>query len=85
LERALVIGVREDLLFPVDQQREMGQVLGEAGVDCEYVELSSAYGHDAFLTEATLFTPRLSDFLQAIGAPKRYRDTTIVRAPQLNG
>ena len=69
LERALVIGVREDLLFPVDQQREMGQVLGEAGVDCEYVELSSPYGHDAFLTETELFTPLLRDFLLGLTEP----------------
>jgi homoserine acetyltransferase len=73
LERALVIGVREDLLFPVDQQREMGQVLGEAGVDCEYVELSSPYGHDAFLTEAALFTPVLTDFLAELQAPAAHR------------
>ena len=69
LERALVIGVREDLLFPVEQQREMGQVLGEAGVDCEYVELSSPYGHDAFLTETELFTPLLRDFLLGLTEP----------------
>jgi hypothetical protein len=37
------------------------------------------------LTEAALFTPLLSGFLQAIGAPERYRDTALVRAPQLNG
>jgi len=73
LERALVIGVRDDLLFPVDQQREMGQVLGEAGVDCEYVELSSPYGHDAFLTEAALFTPILTDFFAELSAPAARR------------
>jgi len=73
LERALVIGVREDLLFPVDQQREMGQVLGEAGVDCEYVELCSPYGHDAFLTESTLFTPVLADFLSGLSEPATHR------------
>jgi len=73
LERALVIGVREDLLFPVDQQREMGQVLGEAGVDCEYVELCSPYGHDAFLTESALFTPVLTDFLSSLTEPTAHR------------
>jgi len=73
LERALVIGVREDLLFPVDQQREMGQVLGEAGVDCEYVELCSPYGHDAFLTESALFTPVLTDFLSGLTEPSAHR------------
>ena len=69
VERALVVGVREDLLFPVDQQREMGQVLGEAGVNCEYVELSSPYGHDAFLTEAALFTPLIVGFLSGLSKP----------------
>ena len=76
IERALVIGVREDLLFPVDQQREMGQVLGEAGVDCEYVELCSPYGHDAFLTESALFTPVLTEFLSGLSAPATHRSVT---------
>ncbi len=67
LERALVIGVEEDLLFPVGQQRTVATVLGAAGIETEYVELSSAYGHDAFLTEHALFTPVLADFL---GGPR---------------
>jgi homoserine O-acetyltransferase len=63
LERALVVGVQEDLLFPVEQQRAVASVLRAAGIDTDYVELSSPYGHDAFLTETQLFTPVLGAFV----------------------
>ena len=63
LERALVIGVHEDRLFPIDQQRAIAGALKAAGIDTCYVELSSPYGHDAFLAEHALFTPALAAFL----------------------
>ena len=68
LERALVVGVQEDLLFPVQQQRDVATVLDKAGIPTEYVELSSPYGHDAFLTEHKLFTPVLVTFLDQLAA-----------------
>ena len=73
LERALVVGVREDLLFPLGQQREVAAMLQGAGIDTAFVELSSPYGHDAFLTERALFTPLLEAFLRSPGsaAPPR--------------
>ena len=64
LERALVVGVREDLLFPLPQQRAVDALLRGAGIETEFVELSSPYGHDAFLTERELFTPVLGAFLE---------------------
>ena len=78
LERALVIGVQEDLLFPVEQQRTIDSVLRGAGIDTDYVELSSAYGHDAFLTEEQLFTPVLAGFLRGPGSATSHRSR---RAP----
>ncbi len=63
VEGALVIGVHEDLLFPLPQQREVAAALKGAGIDTEFVELRSPYGHDAFLTETALFTPVLRTFL----------------------
>jgi len=63
IDGALVIGVHEDLLFPLPQQREVAAALKGAGIDTEFVELSSPYGHDAFLTETALFTPVLRTFL----------------------
>jgi homoserine O-acetyltransferase len=68
LERALVVGVREDLLFPVQQQRDVGTVLDAVGIRTDYVELASPYGHDAFLTEHRLFTPVLTAFLGELAA-----------------
>jgi homoserine O-acetyltransferase len=66
LERSLVIGVREDLLFPLTQQRAVAAVLRGAGIETEFVELSSPYGHDAFLTERELFTPVIGAFLERV-------------------
>ena len=66
--RALVIGVREDLLFPIGQQRAVAAALRAAGVDTDFVELGSPYGHDAFLVERALFTPLLADFLAPAAA-----------------
>lgn len=68
LERSLVVGVREDLLFPVQQQRDLATVLDAAGLRTDYVELASPYGHDAFLTEHRLFTPVLAGFLADLAA-----------------
>ncbi len=73
VERALVVGVKEDLLFPVEQQRTVASVLRAAGIDTGYVELSSPYGHDAFLTEEQLFTPVLGGFLQRDGSAARWQ------------
>jgi homoserine O-acetyltransferase len=64
LERALVVGVREDLLFPIAQQRAVNALLRGAGIETEFIELNSPYGHDAFLTERELFTPLLGAFLE---------------------
>jgi homoserine O-acetyltransferase len=67
LERALVLGVTEDLLFPIVQQRQVADTLLTAGIDTQFEELASPYGHDAFLVEAALFGPRFQRFL----APSR--------------
>ena len=64
VERALVVGVREDLLFPLGQQRAVAAALRESGTETEFVELGSPYGHDAFLVERDMFTPVLADFLR---------------------
>ncbi len=63
LEHALVIGVHEDLLFPIDQQRAVAALLRDTGIDTTFVELSSPYGHDAFLVEEQAFTPPIASLL----------------------
>jgi len=42
------LAVREDLIVPLSLLREYA---ARAGAGCELVEISSAYGHDAFLKE----------------------------------
>lgn len=69
LEHCLVIGVHEDTLFPLAQQRDIATALRGVGIATTLVELHSPYGHDAFLTETELFTPLLRDFLKLTGAP----------------
>jgi homoserine O-acetyltransferase/O-succinyltransferase len=64
LEAALVIGVHEDLLFPLVQQQQVAATLRAAGIDTELIEFRSPYGHDAFLVEPELFGPVLSRFLR---------------------
>lgn len=61
--RALVIGVTTDILFPVEQQRELAEGLRAEGKVVEYVELTSIQGHDAFLVDIEGFAPAIGEFL----------------------
>ena len=63
VEQVLVVGVHEDILFPLEQQRAIAGLLQGAGIATELLELHSPYGHDAFLAETALFTPVLANFL----------------------
>lgn len=49
---ALVLGVQSDVLFPVEQQRELADALKMAGNDrVTYYELGGVWGHDTFLLD----------------------------------
>ncbi|HEY5641624.1 MAG TPA: homoserine O-acetyltransferase [Woeseiaceae bacterium] len=63
LARALVIGVKTDLLFPIEQQRELAQGLGVNCPDAKFVELDCLVGHDSFLVDMDAFRPVICDFL----------------------
>jgi homoserine O-acetyltransferase len=65
VERALVIGVETDLLFPIEQQQELADGLkgGERKVD--FARLPSLQGHDSFLVDMDRFRPLIGDFLKA--------------------
>jgi homoserine O-acetyltransferase len=78
LDQALVIGVHEDLLFPLVQQQQVAATLRAAGLDTELVEFRSPYGHDAFLVEPDMFGPVLSRFL---GGPEPRNPRLRARAP----
>ncbi|MEU4063333.1 homoserine O-acetyltransferase [Streptomyces wedmorensis] len=66
LERALVIGVETDLLFPLRQQREIADGLAAGGLDVEFLALDSHQGHDAFLTDTDRFGAPMAKFLAAL-------------------
>ena len=46
----LILGVQSDILFPVEQQRELADALRMAGNrEVRYYELGGVWGHDTFL------------------------------------
>ena len=63
VERALVIGVETDLLFPIEQQQELADGLGAGGRDVAFARLSSLQGHDSFLVDMDRFRPLVAEFL----------------------
>jgi len=63
LRRALVIGVETDMLFPIDQQREIADHLRAAGLaTVDYHAFPSLQGHDAFLVDLARFEPAIGRF-----------------------
>lgn len=66
LERALVIGVETDMLFPLHQQREIAEGLTAGGADVQFLSLNSLQGHDAFLVDTARFGPPIARFLAAV-------------------
>ena len=64
-ERAMVLGVTTDYLFPVEQQRHLAEGLKEIGVEVDYRELESIQGHDSFLVDMDRFRPTVQNFFSA--------------------
>jgi homoserine O-acetyltransferase len=64
LERALVIGVETDILFPIHQQRELADGLSTVCPDTKLVELDCIKGHDSFLVEMDAFRPVMCEFFE---------------------
>ena len=65
VERALVIGVDTDILFPLTQQQQIADGLSAAGAQVEFVALDSPQGHDAFLVDTVRFGAVIGGFLNA--------------------
>ena len=61
-ERALVIGVETDFLFPLAQQRELAEGLKATVPDVDFRVLSSIQGHDSFLVDMDRFRPAVASF-----------------------
>jgi len=67
LERALVIGVETDILFPIQQQRDLAEGLSAVCDDTTLIELDCIRGHDSFLVDMDAFRPVICDFLEGEG------------------
>lgn len=63
LEKALVIGVETDILFPLKQQQQIAEGLSAGGTDVQFLPLDSPQGHDAFLVDTDRFGPPIAKFL----------------------
>lgn len=66
LERALVLGTSTDILYPLEQQRELADDLAAVGCDVEFRALPSLQGHDAFLIDHPRFAPPIEAFLSQL-------------------
>ena len=66
IERALVIGVSTDILFPLEQQEQIATGLAEAGADVRFVALDSPQGHDAFLVDIPNYSRAIGGFLAGL-------------------
>ena len=66
IERALVIGVSTDILFPLEQQEQIAKGLAAAGAAVEFVALDSPQGHDAFLVDIPNYSRAIGGFLAAL-------------------
>lgn len=56
----LVIGIENDVLFPISEQEFLGKNIPGA----EFYSLKSAYGHDGFLIETDALTNVIGNFLK---------------------
>ena len=63
LEKALVLGVNSDTLFPLQQQKEIAEGLSQAGAKVQYKELNCIQGHDSFLVDIETFGLEINDFI----------------------
>ena len=72
--RALIIGVKSDLLFPIDHQQRIADGLRNGTRNVEFHALDSIQGHDAFLVDMDTFRPILCDFFNcSMNQPARLR------------
>ncbi|WP_175952053.1 homoserine O-acetyltransferase [Burkholderia sp. BCC0405] len=66
LDKALVIGVQTDILFPLRQQRQIFEGLRDGGTDAVFMPLDSPQGHDAFLVDIDRFGVAVGEFLASL-------------------
>lgn len=58
--KMILLGFKGDMLFMADEMKIIAEHLKALGKECEYYEISSDYGHDAFLVEIQ----KITDFVR---------------------
>jgi homoserine O-acetyltransferase len=64
LDKALVIGVETDFLFPLQQQEQLAVGLTEVVEDVSFRPLDCIKGHDSFLVDMDAFRPEICAFFE---------------------
>ena len=62
--RYTLVSVENDQLFKVSELRKSKQLLEQNGVNLQYYEFASDYGHDAFLVDYDFFEPKIRSGLE---------------------
>jgi homoserine O-acetyltransferase len=60
------MGIWSDVLYPKHQQEQICRLVSAAGTPCEYLEIDSVHGHDAFLIDVDQVGTALSTFLNDV-------------------
>lgn len=63
LEKALVIGVESDMLYPIHEQAAIAEAFEQNGITTRFVRMASLEGHDAFLVDIPRFDAEIRHFL----------------------
>ncbi len=59
--RITLVGISSDWLFPPQDVRKLAEDIGACGARCDYREIISSHGHDAFLAEPEKLAQVLGD------------------------
>ncbi len=62
----LTMGIWSDMLYPTYQQHQIRDLLIEGGTECDYVEVDSPHGHDAFLLDLDQVGSPIQKFLERL-------------------
>lgn len=71
--RVFVISFKSDWLYPSYQSEQIIKACKMAGINANYIEVESTYGHDAFLLEVDRQSRLVSDFLRSVYEERRRR------------
>jgi len=62
----MTMGIWSDVLYPSYQQKQICRLLAANGTPCEYVEIDSPHGHDAFLIDVDQVGAHIARFLDDV-------------------